>query len=91
MRAGTIPSTLESKYKAGKPNQVYVDTVALYTMGVKAVKSWNVVLATSYQRMRHDPDQIGKGLVELFKEWTEVCDAMVCFGVLPRDRAMIVL
>lgn len=65
---GTIPPELESQYKAGDAHQVHVDTAELYTLGVKTVKRWDVVPATSHLRVRHDPHQTGKALVELFDE-----------------------
>ncbi len=75
VHGGTIPSVLESKYKEGDAHQVQVDTEPLYAMGVKTIKSCELVPSDAHVTVRHDPEQTGRALVELFDEMAPVVNS----------------
>lgn len=61
---GRVPAELVLKYKAEEAHQVRLDIDELYNIGVKVVKTGDVMSATSL--VRHDPARTAKALVRLF-------------------------
>ncbi len=64
---GQIPAELVLKYKAEEAHQVRLDVDNLYNMGVKVIRSRDVMSATSL--VRYDPARTAKALLELFGEF----------------------
>jgi uncharacterized cofD-like protein len=63
---GTIPENLAQKYKLEHAHEVVIDAENLYKLGVKYIKFSNIM--SSQSLVRHDPERVGKALVDLFNE-----------------------
>lgn len=66
---GKVPNELVLKYRAQEASQVKIDIERLFHMGVKNIKSGDLMCyARSF--VRHDPERTAETLVELFEELT---------------------
>lgn len=63
---GIVPAEMAMKYEEEKARQVRIDKDALSRMGVKLVKTGDVMSATSL--VRHDPARTAQALLRMFEE-----------------------
>jgi 2-phospho-L-lactate transferase/gluconeogenesis factor (CofD/UPF0052 family) len=74
---GPIPAAMALKYEDEKARQVRIDIDDLYNLGVKLVKTGDVMSATSL--VRHDPARTAKALLDLFEELSQVREKQLRF------------
>lgn len=63
---GVLPAEMALRYREEQARQVKIDTDEIYRLGVKLVKSGDVMSATSL--VRHDPARTSMALLGLFEE-----------------------
>ncbi len=63
---GIVPTEMVLKYEEEKARQVRIDNDDLYRMGIKLVKTGDVMSATSL--VRHDPARTAMALLAMFEE-----------------------